>query len=460
MTFPMYRRLLKTFSHDLKGTTVYSVIFQLVVYMLITLSVVFWNSEKTMNVYFTLSAAMAMLVVVLDNTKGKGENGIFSYISYTPLNTNGFVWYSYLNRLWFSPSLMLDLYIPSLIFYFAGNDILEIIKLVLRFHILIFAFIYIRMVFLFLKKRKIAWFFFRIGSILILTIFPFIRSADIVFNPFLVLDISCITIIAISFVTSNSLLRNILKFHKTAYPKFWLKIVNIVSKLLFFPAYGKNKEMNKILFKKTIRSKKVVDQYLYVIFFILLATNITSLLINRTDFEMMKSLSFLLPLAIFNRIIIKGTLIDGMKLEYLPLSERRSRALTDSFSLIGGLFIWTLSVLLFSITYDFTTLLLFKGLILFLTYFPICLLFTVIRPEKWHSQEERKKIESKSTKTSFLFFLILLPFSMFMEWLIQFSIILSIVIAIGVCIFYYYSTYAKPKNSSYDKVTGSALPES
>ncbi|WP_273127231.1 hypothetical protein [Bacillus weihaiensis] len=400
-----------------------------------------------------------MIVIVLDNTKGKGDNGILKYVAYSPVNTKGLVWYSYLNRLWCSPSLMADLYIPSIIFFLAGNDLTEIVRLILRFHIIIFAFLFIRVVYIYLKKKKVTWFIFRLGSILILTILPLIRLERVSFNPAVVLDTLCLLLILSSFLTSNKLIANILKFQNSKYSKIWIKLVDILAGILFIPLFKSRTFYKKLLFKKALRNKKVVDQYLYVVFFILLAANLTSFIIDRTEFEMMKSLSFLLPLAYFNRIIIKGTLVEGMQLNYLPISEKKSRALTDGFSIIGAFFIWGVSVILFSVSYQFHVDDIVKGLILFLAYFPLCLLFTVKRPEKWHSEEQKKKLESKSTKTSFIFFLILLPFSMFMEWLIQISLILAIITAVAVSIFYYYSTYAKPKLSSYDKFTGNVIQD-
>lgn len=451
MTLSRYRKLLKTFSYDLSGTKISTIICQIIAYLLVFFSVLFWDSTKTLYIYYIIVSFLVVLSIIIDNTGGKGEDGILRYLSYAPVNSKGLVWYSYINRIWCTPVSVADFYIPAVIFLLAGVNIELLLTMIIRVHVTVIAFIYLRFLCVYLSQKKAFWFFLRLGGIIVFTMLPFLSNIQI--GSLMIYDASIAGVVLVSLLTSNRLIKKMFVSSKPRYSKLWLRTVDGISGFIF----PRQKTINRSLFKKTLRSKKVIDHSLYVLFFLLLALTLSNIIIDRTGPEMMKTLSFFVSFAMFTRIILRGTFIDALQLKYLPIGENKSKAITDMYTFMLAVTIWILMVLLLSVTFTFNVNVLVKGFILFMAYMPIGFLFKIKFAEKWHSEEEKKTIRSKTTKTSFVYFLVLLPFSIFMEWLINYSMTLSVITAVAVCIYYYYITYSKKNRIPSKNVTGDVV---
>lgn len=445
MTFTIYRKLIKKFSHDLeeKNNTLFSIIITMIyllIYACILLGVLFWNKISTMYIYYVFALLVVVLLIFLDNLEQKGDSGLLRFLAYTPLKANKIIWYSYINRMWCNYLIIFDLYIPFIIFFFAGINPIDIVKLIVRFHLIIYCIIFLRLVLTLIQQIKVTTIVLNIFFIFILTFFSVVKENIAVYF-WQTLDFLCIVIAFISIFFNKQLIDNLLIEKRKYHSKWWHQIIKLISRFTFLYKI-KNKTILVTLFQTIWTNKKIISKYLQVLTVLLLMYNILNLLFTkRSDFEMLTSLSFLVPIITFYRIITNRILENEIGIDYFPWQNIEIKKIVDTFHILNTTFLWIISILLFSFSYNFTLTDILKSGILFMCYLSICLIFEIETPEKWYSQQEIDSLESKTNKLSWLVFLIVLSYSYLMEWLIKKSILLSILIAIIHFLFYYFRNF-------------------
>lgn len=429
MKFRSYKILHKKMSIDLNQSIYSTIIIYIIIYSLMWIGLLNWKTSTIIYLYTFFYILIFVLHLKAENVEGKGDHLLLKYLSYSPVDSSNVYFYSYIHRMWFNIFAILEILIPSFILYLFDTPIIEIVKFIIRIHILVLVIIYLRFTILWLKRKSNMKIYLKTLIILILVavfLIPYNRNLTLTDNLIFYLDGLLLSIFVLSLLTYRHIFNELLHFKKSPVSNKVVIFTRIFSRFIFYPMKWLERLYNilSIKYTKLLRSGTVIDHYVTVIMLMLLFLYVTSFFTIRTGLQLVNTMSFILCLNVFHRIKCSQALDEVIASEYIPINDRIKQMIEDFFHFMNTFFIWILLILLLSIQQSVSIFNLFQGIILFICYFIITLLCKIPNQHPWYSEAMKEKVKKKIRRISFILtiFMVLLSF-IFEHMIIHFPIV-------------------------------------
>jgi hypothetical protein len=378
----------------------------------------FWTVGQTLDVYFTILLIISLLSAsIIGGIGKKGTPLLLDSFKYVPILPSTIFFYQYITSSWLSRAVLIEQLILIGLLLLYQQPLLTIAMAFFMFHLIMIAALFLQYLYFWLKKLRIIKFIFTLSFLCFALIVQFYilyfsdqkllpLSYSSAFWSFLAI------ISALGLVSHKKVISHILSEKKYHFVPISHQKINVYLKLAscaFIALPARFRALLKVSFIKALRDQDILLSYIYMLSFIILTSAFGYAFTKRSGEDLSLTIALICTLILNSKLKFSGKLAN-LNISYLfPVTPKAVSLVSDITAGILLVFTWLLAMILYfalgllnlaDISYSFVALLCFLAL---------NSLF-IITGNLTTKQRNR---------SSFLFFLFVVPLNIFIERVIH-----------------------------------------
>jgi hypothetical protein len=378
----------------------------------------FGSIEQTLNVYFSLLFTISLLSAsIIGGIGKKGTPLLLDSFKYVPILPSTIFFYQYITSAWLSRAVQIEQIILTGLLLLYQQSLLTIAKALIMFHLIVIAALCLQYLYFWLNKLRIIKYVITLSFLCfsIIVQFYILYFLDQKLLPLSYSSAfgSLLAIIsAMGIASHKTMISHILLEKRHHFVPISQRKINVLLKLssyVFIALPARSRALLKVSFIKAFRDQDIMLSYIYMLSFIILTSAFGYAFTKRSGEDLSLTIALICTLILNSKLKFSGKLANLNNAYLFPVVPKAVSLVSDITAGIMLVFTWLLAMILY-----FTLGLLNLGDILYSFVALLCFLalnsLFIITGNLTTKQRNR---------SSFLFFLFVVPLNIFIERIIH-----------------------------------------